>query len=160
MKARRLPTQGATIGRPKRIIYSLKGNGPSAVHDGNGTNVASRHPFDLEERTARFGEAIIRLCKKITRSPVNDRLIAQLVGCGTSAGANYCEANGRASKKDFLYSISRCKKEAHETKFFPQDDRDCRAVACKRSSITLPRSERASLDFCFDFPKRPEFIIR
>jgi len=144
MKARRLPTQGATIGRPKRIIYSLKGNGPSAVHDGNGTNVASRHPFDLEERTARFGEAIIRLCKKITRSPVNDRLIAQLVGCGTSAGANYCEANGRASKKDFLYSISRCKKEAHETKFF----------------LRMIATAEPSLDFCFDFPKRPEFIIR
>jgi len=77
-----------------------------------------RHPFDLEERTARFGEAIVRFSKKIPRSPTNDRLIDQLVGCGTSIGGNYREANGSFSKKDFRFSISRCLKEAKETKFF------------------------------------------
>ena len=39
-------------------------------------------------------------------------------GAGTSVGANYCEANESCSKRDFLYSISRCSKEAHETKHF------------------------------------------
>ena len=54
---------------------------------------ASKHPFDLEERTARFGEAIVRFLKKIPRSPTNDRLIDQLVGCGTSeARDHYREA--------------------------------------------------------------------
>ena len=77
-----------------------------------------RHAFDLEERTAKFGEAILRFCKKIRRDPANDRLIGQLAGCGTSVGANYCEANEGVSKKDFLCSISRCKKEAKETRFF------------------------------------------
>ena len=77
-----------------------------------------RHAFDLEERTAKFGEAILRFCKKIGRNPANDRLINQLAGCGTSVGANYCEANECVSKKDFLCSIGRCKKEAKETKFF------------------------------------------
>src|SRR5262245_33657223 len=33
------------------------------------------HPFDLEERTARFGEAIIHFSKKVRRGPGNDRLI-------------------------------------------------------------------------------------
>jgi four helix bundle protein len=79
---------------------------------------SSRHPFDLEERTARFGEAIVRFSKQIPRGPANDRLIDQLVGCGTSIGANYCEANGSVSKKDFRFSISRCVKEAKETQFF------------------------------------------
>ena len=85
--------------------------------EGNGENGA-RHPFDLEERTARFGEAIIRFCKKVPRRPENDRLIGQLVGCGTSVGANYCEANEGVSKKDFRNTIGRCVKEAKETKFF------------------------------------------
>lgn len=76
------------------------------------------HAFDLEERTAQFGEALIRFCKKIGRSPENDRLVDQLIGCGTSVGANYCEANEGVSKKDFKYSIGRCVKEAKETKFF------------------------------------------
>src|SRR5213592_1342310 len=49
--------------------------------------------FDLEERTARFGEALIRFAKKIPQNPVNNRLIEQLVGAGTSVGANYCEAD-------------------------------------------------------------------
>ena len=74
--------------------------------------------FDLEERTASFGEQIIGFAKRIRVTPVNMPLISQLVRAATSVGANYCEANGHASKKDFTYSISRCKKEAHETKFF------------------------------------------
>lgn len=77
-----------------------------------------RHAFDLEERTAKFGEAIVRFCKKIPRSPVNDRLVDQLVGCGTSVGANYCEANEGLSKKDFKCCIGRSVKEAKEAKFF------------------------------------------
>ena len=78
----------------------------------------TRHAFDLEERTAKFGEAVVRFCKKIPRSPENDRLINQLAGCGTSVGANYCEANEGVSKKDFKNTIGRCVKEAKETKFF------------------------------------------
>src|SRR6266568_3463855 len=77
-----------------------------------------RHPFDLEERTAVFGENIVRFSKKIPRNPTNDRLTDQLVGCGTSVGANYCEANEGVSKKDFRHPISRCIEEAKETKFF------------------------------------------
>src|SRR3989442_15108340 len=42
-----------------------------------------RHPFDQEERTAVFGERIVRFSKKIPRGPTNDRLIDQLVGAGT-----------------------------------------------------------------------------
>jgi four helix bundle protein len=61
----------------------------------------AKHPFDLEERTARFGEAIIRFLKRVPRGPDNDRLIDQLTGCGTSVGANYCEADEGVSKKDF-----------------------------------------------------------
>ena len=74
--------------------------------------------YDLEERTAGFGETIIRFAKKIPRSPVNNRLIDQLVGAGTSVGANYCEADDGVSKPDFKHRIGICRKEARETKFF------------------------------------------
>ena len=47
--------------------------------------------YDLEERTARFGEAIIDFAKRIPAGPVTDRIISQLVGAGTSVGANYDE---------------------------------------------------------------------
>src|SRR5476649_1678735 len=77
-----------------------------------------RHAFDLEERTAQFGEAVLRFIKKVPRNAENNRLIGQLAGCSTSVGANYCEANEGLSKKDFKNTIGRCVKEAKETKFF------------------------------------------
>ncbi len=82
------------------------------------TGPNGRHPFDLEERTAVFGEKIVRFSKKIPRDPTNNRLIDQLVGAGTSVGGNYCEANDCVSRKDFRYTIKRCLKEAKETRFF------------------------------------------
>jgi four helix bundle protein len=100
----------------KSVRYpDVRSNPWELKESGNGNQ---RHEFDLEERTAQFGEALIRFCKKIPRNPENNRLIGQLVGCGTSVGANYCEANEGVSKKDFKYSVGRCVKEAKETKFF------------------------------------------
>jgi four helix bundle protein len=81
-------------------------------------SVTLTKPYDLEERTAQFGEAIIRFAKKIPENAVNYRLITQLVGAGTSVGANYCEADDGVSRKDFKNRVGTCKKEARETKFF------------------------------------------
>ena len=93
-------------------------NGAWVLNDAPSNRVGSVKPQDLEERTAQFGETIIRFTRKIPRGPGNDRLIGQLTGCGTSVGANYCEASECVSKKDFKCTISRCVKEAKETRFF------------------------------------------
>lgn len=77
-----------------------------------------RVPFDLEERTARFGEAIIDFLARVPLGPRTNRLVDQLTGCGTSMGANYGEADDALSKKDFAKTIGICRKEARETKFF------------------------------------------
>jgi four helix bundle protein len=77
-----------------------------------------RRPFDLEERTTRFGVAIVQFSKRVPHSPTNNRLIDQLVGSATSVGANYMEASERVSKKDFVNTVSRCVKEAKEARFF------------------------------------------
>jgi len=74
--------------------------------------------YDLEERTAVFGENVIEFAKKSPVTPVTRRLIDQLVGAGTSVGANYCEADDAVSRKEFKHKIGTCKKEARETKFF------------------------------------------
>lgn len=71
--------------------------------------------YDLEERTARFGEDIIRLTRTLPLNSVNSPLISQLIRSGTSIGANYMEADGAESKKDFLHKIALCKKESKET---------------------------------------------
>ena len=71
---------------------------------------------DLEERTAKFGEAIIAFAKKVPVNLVTTPLIPQFVDSGTSVGSNYCEADDAGSKKEFLYRISLCKRESRETK--------------------------------------------
>ncbi|MBT3834899.1 four helix bundle protein [Candidatus Peribacteria bacterium] len=72
--------------------------------------------FDLEERTAVFGENVIHLCKSVIKDVITRRIIDQIVGSATSIGANYMEANGASSKKDFRNKIHIAKKECQETK--------------------------------------------
>ena len=74
--------------------------------------------YDLEEKTARFGEAVIDFLKIIPLGPRTSRLVDQLTGSGTSIGANYCEADDALSKKDFIKIIGTCRKEARESKFY------------------------------------------
>jgi four helix bundle protein len=72
--------------------------------------------YNLEERTARFGEAVIAFAKRIPLNVVTTPLVGQLVRAGTSIGANYCEADDSDSKKDFRFKIGICRREAKETK--------------------------------------------
>ncbi len=78
----------------------------------------AKRVYDLEERTARFGEAIIDFAKMIPLNAVTNRIITQLIGAATSVGANYVEADDAVSKKEFLKNIGTCRKEARETKHF------------------------------------------
>ncbi len=61
--------------------------------------------YDLEERTTVFSEKLIDFYKKCPKSVVTMPLIDQGLRSGTSIGANYCEANGASSKKDFKNKI-------------------------------------------------------
>jgi len=72
--------------------------------------------YNLEERTAKFGESVIGFCKSINQDAINRPLINQLIRSSTSIGANYMEANGASSKQDFKNKIFICKKESQETK--------------------------------------------
>jgi len=112
------------------VKYSQASSSGWILHEGAVKDSNGHHPFDLEERTAKFGEAVVRFSKKIPRDPGNNRLINQIVGCGTSIGANYLEASESISSKDFKWSISRCVKEAKETKYF------IRMIATAEPSLT------------------------
>ena len=72
--------------------------------------------YDLEERTAKFGEKIIEFAKELPKNVITLPLISQFVRSGTSVGANYCEADCAESRKDFEHKLGICKKEAKETK--------------------------------------------
>lgn len=47
--------------------------------------------YDLTERTAKFGIAVIRFAQKIREDSVMRPLVSQIVRSGTSVGANYAE---------------------------------------------------------------------
>ena len=113
-------TKKPSNSKPEPSVTYVIGNGSSAwvLKDEPTVGAEQRHPFDLEERTAVFGENIVRFSKTIPRNPSNNRLIDQVVGAGTSVGANFCEANDCFSKKDFRFTVKRRIKEAKETRFF------------------------------------------
>jgi four helix bundle protein len=74
--------------------------------------------YDLEDRTAKFSEVIIRLCLNLTETNITKPLISQLVRTPTSIGANYGEADDSKSPKDFKHKIGIAKKETRESIHF------------------------------------------
>jgi four helix bundle protein len=104
--------------------------------------------YDLEERTAVFGENVIEFCLGITLSPITSPLITQFVKSSTSIGANYGEADEAESKSDFRHKIAICRKESKETKHW------CRmmAKACPTQAKPLrmlwKESHELHLIFC------------
>lgn len=101
--------------------------------------------YDLEERTARFGEAIIEFAKQLPRDTVTVSLVSQVVRSATSIGANYLEADGAESKKDFRHKIALCKKESKETrhwlrmiaKALPERKDECRRLWQEVQELSL-----------------------
>ena len=74
--------------------------------------------YDLEVRTTEFSKRLIASCREITKTAYNQNIIGQVLRSGTSIGANYREANGCVSKKDFSNKIHICKKESKETMYW------------------------------------------
>ncbi len=101
--------------------------------------------FELEERTAKFGEDVIKFIKTLKQDLVNKSIISQIIRSSTSIGANYCEADGAESKKDFQHKIGICKKESKETKHWlrmlsisnPESKQKCRELWKEVHELTL-----------------------
>lgn len=101
--------------------------------------------FDLEERTASFAEKIIDLCKKTPKNIITNPVIDQLIRAGTSVGANYSEANGASSKKDFVNKIYICKKESKESQYWlrilakssQEVEKDCRILWQEAKELSM-----------------------
>jgi len=74
--------------------------------------------YQLEERVTTFSVNVLELIKKITINIVNKNIVEQLSRSATSIGANYFEANGSSSKRDFISKIAISKKEAIETQYW------------------------------------------
>ena len=103
--------------------------------------------YNLEERTAKFGEDMIKFCKTIRQDSISGPIINQLVRSSTSVGANYMEANGASSKKDFKNKIHICKKEVQETKHWLRMIASC--FPEKKEEVIKLWKEAQELTFIF-----------
>ena len=101
--------------------------------------------YDLEERTAIFGENTIKFIKTLQNNNINRPITSQLIRSATSIGANYCEADGAESKKDFQHKIALCKKEGKEAKHWfrmlsvvnPKQKEKCRELWKEAHELVL-----------------------
>ena len=75
-------------------------------------------PFDLRERLFRYACLILRLVQYLhTQGPIAVALSYQVLKSGTSAGANYEEADSGSSPKDRLAKTKITLRELKETSF-------------------------------------------
>ena len=113
------------------------------ANDGN----EPRRPYDLEERTARYGEAVVTFARTLAVNPVTEPIIRQLVKSATSVGANYCEADDAGSHKEFRYRISLCKRESRESKHWLR--MIAAAIPERKDEARLPWCEAKELNLIF-----------
>lgn len=72
----------------------------------------------LEERTLFFARDMRFFVKHLPQSPALYNDSSQILRASGSIGANYLEAKEGLSKKDFLYRIRICRKEAKEARYW------------------------------------------
>ncbi len=124
---------------------------------GDGGSEGNQRPYDLEERTARFGEAVVRFARGVRLDAVTSPLVSQLVRSGTSIGANYGEADEAGSNKEFRYRISLCKREAKETKHWVRMLAAALPEAMKEPARGLwQEAHEFNLIFAAIYRKRPD----
>lgn len=80
--------------------------------------ITKNNKYDLKERTYYLGERVINLIQSVKVNEYNRNIVSQLSRSGTSIGANYMEADGAESRKNFEHKISICRKEAKETMYW------------------------------------------
>ena len=88
--------------------------------------MTTKKPFDIRERLLDFACEIVRAARFLhTQGPIGRALSHQLLTAGTSIGANMQEADGAASRADFVLKVRIALKEAKETWFRLQVCRRC-----------------------------------
>lgn len=73
---------------------------------------------EMEARTKKFAQEIIKLSSSLPKSLESNVLRFQLTKSATSIGANYREANRARSKAEFRSKIKICESEASETTYW------------------------------------------
>ena len=102
-----------------------------------------RHkPYDLRERLFRFACIIVRVVQFLhKRGPVAISLSYQLLKSGTSAGANYEEADDGSSPKDALAKKKIVLRELKESRFRLAVLRECGFLTPAQDPVIVEATE-------------------
>ena len=73
---------------------------------------------DIVERSRQFAIRIIKIAGRLPKTPAGFVTAEQLIGCGTSVGANTVEAQDASSKRDFINKMSISLRECRESKYW------------------------------------------
>jgi four helix bundle protein len=71
--------------------------------------------YDLEDRLVALAAVTCRITAELPSERVAGHIAAQLTRCCTSPAANYAEARGAESRRDFVHKMKVCLKELRET---------------------------------------------
>ena len=109
-------------------------------------------PYDLRERLFNFACVITRLAMFLhTRGPTAAALSAQLLKSGTSAGANYEEADDGSSPKDTLAKRQIVLRELKEASF--------RLRVLRKTGILMPEHDPV-INECAELVKIVASLVR
>ena len=109
-------------------------------------------PFDIRERLFNFACVVTRLAAFLhTRGPIAVALCAQLLRSGTSAGANYEEADAGSSPKDARAKRQIALRELKETWF---------RLRVLRTTGILTSSHDPVIDECGELVRIVSAVIR
>lgn len=104
-------------------------------------NKSPRTERMLQERLLDYAVRIIGLCQALPRTEVGDHIRKQMLRSGTSAGANYSEANGAESLDDFIHKMGITLKELRESYFWLRVVEKARLLPPRRLKDILQESD-------------------
>lgn len=82
--------------------------------------MATCTPRQLQERLIDFSAGVCDEIRRLPQDIVGNHVAKQLVRCATSPAANYAEARGADSRRDFVHKMQVCLKELRETSVWLQ----------------------------------------
>lgn len=104
----------------------------------NTTNPSNKEKrFDIHDRIYAFIIRVIKLTNSLPKTPSNIVVIAQLLRCATSMGANDQEADGTLTRKDFIHKFATVRKEGKETNFWLQLISDTNPQSIRKEALSI-----------------------
>jgi four helix bundle protein len=101
-----------------------------------------RKPYDLRERLFEFACAIVRLSQLLQQNGgTGAALSEQILRSGTSAGANYEEADDGSSPRDSTAKMRIALRELKETRFRLRVLRECDVLTSEHDPVLLESDE-------------------